>query len=397
MSRSIFPKMSNPKLRFYAILFVIFAAFASLPAKGEILYNVIDLGKLPGYEIPRPWAMNNNGQVVGGATTLLTLESCGVLFDSSGGGNVVDLGGVGSFARAINDNGQIVGGTTDGSGEWLTLFDPSGSGDNTLIYPDGEVWSINDAGLIAGWIDSGNYDRAALFDAATPLTCTDLGSLPGLDGSAALSINNNSGIVGYAYDPASQFPGNSRAVLFDYFNPQNNIDLGSLPGYEASSAFSINDSGQIVGRANYQDDYLPDNFVPRAVLFGSSGGGDNIDLGLVDGIGGAEAFSINNTGQIVGRAFESTFSQPGGVYKSEAVLFDPSGHGDNLNLNDLIDPTLGYHLTNARAINDYGWITCSASGQDNQYYAVLLKPIPEPTTLLLFGLGSLTILCRRKV
>jgi len=392
MGRKVFPKKSKSKLRFYAIQFLIFASITSLPAKGQILYDVIDLGRLPESFVLLPWGINNDGQVVGESVTF-SIDSYGVLFDSSGGGNVIDLGGDGSYAIAINNNGQIVGGINDASGSWLALFDPSGSGDNTLIYFNGVARSINDSGIIAGWVETDDYDRAAVFDAAHPSTYTDLGSLPGLDGSGALSINNNFEIVGYAYDSSSQLLWDTRAVLFDYINPQSNIDLGSLPGYGAATAFSINDSGQIVGRANYQDAYLPDNFVPRAVLFDPSGAGDNVDLGLIDGIGGAEALSINNNGQIVGRAIERTFS----VYKSTAVLFNPTGNGDNLNLNGLINPDLGYNLTTAIAINDNGWIACWASNQDYQSCAVLLTPIPEPATLLLFGLGSLTILCRRKV
>ena len=53
-------------------------------------------------------------------------------------------------------------------------------------------------------------------------------------------------------------------------------------------------------------------------------------------------------------------------------------------LNTLIDPALGIDLTSASAINDHGQIVAN-----NGFHSYLLTPIPEPSTLVLFGVALL--------
>jgi len=59
--------------------------------------------------------------------------------------------------------------------------------------------------------------------------------------------------------------------------------------------------------------------------------------------------SINDHGQIVGIARDGI-----GTYR--ATLFDPTGSGNNIDLNMLIDPGLGWTLEYAYSINNNGWI-----------------------------------------
>jgi hypothetical protein len=56
----------------------------------------------------------------------------------------------------------------------------------------------------------------------------------------------------------------------------------------------------------------------------------------------------------------------------------------------------GWLLTAAGAINNKGQIICNADNfLLNTYDAVLLTPVPEPTTSSLLGLGVLAMLRRR--
>jgi probable HAF family extracellular repeat protein len=86
--------------------------------------------------------------------------------------------------------------------------------------------------------------------------------------------------------------------------------------------------------------------------------------------------SINNVEQVTGQSFISSGA-------SHAFL---SVNGDMLHLNTLIDPALGVMLADAPGINDRGQIVANGFYHGtSDSYAYLLTPVPEPTTLKLFG------------
>jgi probable HAF family extracellular repeat protein len=146
-----------------------------------------------------------------------------------------------------------------------------------------------------------------------------------------------------------------------------------------SWAFSINNN-QIVGVAtNGSGAY-------RACLFDSTGHGSNINLGTINGLKIASANSINDHGQIVGMAY----NDPNDIDNTMcAVLFDPTGQGNNVDLNSLIEPSSGWRLTHAFDINNNGWIV-GYGVHDGQTHAFLL--VPEPTTIVLVVTGGLLML-----
>jgi hypothetical protein len=59
-------------------------------------------------------------------------------------------------------------------------------------------------------------------------------------------------------------------------------------------------------------------------------------------------------------------------------MFDPSGSGFNIDLNELIDPNLGWTLTIAYQINDNGWIVGYGTNPEGDIRAFLLTPVLEP-------------------
>jgi probable HAF family extracellular repeat protein len=165
----------------------------------------------------------------------------------------------------------------------------------------------------------------------------DLGALG--SNSYASSVNNNGQIVG----AAMKIYADNHAVVFDSTGAGNNIDLGTLGGVKSYSsyAFSINNNGQIVGSASIS----PGSDYQHATLFDSTGAGKNIDLGILPGGGQySRAHSINDKGQIVGYA-----SNISGY--SRATLFDSTGGGKNIDLG-----TLGGMASQANSINSGGQI-----------------------------------------
>jgi len=376
--------------------------FLSLSTSAYAYRQVIDLGAGTAYSI------NDSGQVVG--------ESDGraFLYNPAGGGTKIDLGTLGgsqSVAYSINNSGKIVGRAADSYNNFYsTLFDFTGGGNNTNIsnqgfnpFVSGKIYStastINNNGYAVGQHTLGSMPDSSkhgvVIDAKFPfhpgLTVYDLGTLGGSN-SYAYSINNNTNIVGWAESGESVpsgYPKHSYATLFDAPTGQNNINLGTIGG-DFSAAYSINDSDLIVGQADYSTTYQEFPFgiiythsMYHATIFDSTGNGDNIDLGSLGESFYSVAWSVNGLGDIVGWA-----GSPGTKY---ATLFDSTGNGNNIDLNTLIDSD--WVLKEARCINNNGWIVGTGINPSGDTHAFLLTP--EPTTMLLLGLGA-AVLRKRK-
>ena len=356
--------------------------------------QVIDLGALSGYQCSRAQSINDNGQIVGyvyKSNYPFYHRAC--LFDSTGGGantNLGTLGGSQSNAYSINNNGKIVGQAQEGppfdNVYYACLFDSTGGGSNESI--GGSIAScINNNGYIAGQTYVGLVGHACLwYQTSYGISVYDLGTLGGAK-SYAYSINNSIKVVGWAEPDLSSLPIGQpfyyHACLFDTPHGTHNIDLGTLGG-DYSIAYSINDSGLIVGRADYRTDYTPSlQSYYHACIFDASGDGDNIDLGTLGGLASAALFA-NNENQIVGSAYDSSGNL-------KACLFDSTGHGNNVDLNTLIDPSSGWILKEADCINNNGWIV--GYGTYNGIEQAFLLT-PEPASALLLVIGA--ALLRRK-
>lgn len=96
----------------------------------------------------------------------------------------------------------------------------------------------------------------------------------------------------------------------------------------------------------------------------------------------SSAYGINSSGDIVG---DSSLSNG----NTDAFLYE---QGHMIDLNILLPTNSGWTLTAARGINDSGWIT----GQGiigGLFHAYILRPnaVPEPSALVMFGLGMIAI------
>ncbi len=361
-----------------------FVLLLSVCANGTILYDVIDLGTLEGHADSYAFSINNLGQAAGFS------GRHAVLFDITGSGSVLPLGsslltGQYSQANSINDAGIAVGYVAfAGSGlrSHAVLFQTTGDLDS--IYLGGlsyhgysEAHSINDAGQVVGYSRPTSAltgpSLATLFDPTGHGQNIDLG-----DG-AAHSINNLGQIVGWS----SPSVGGGQATLFDPTGGKQNVYLGDLGG-QNSIAYSINDAGLIVGQA--ENDLLQ----PRATVFDPSGIGTNLDLGTIPGYVASVAYAVNNRGEIVGNALQGLWHGGVCIYTTlgPPIFFDPTGGGANAPLNELISPDSGWRLQSAAGINDSGWIVGVGINPAGEWHGYVLKPIPEPVTILVLALGA---------
>ena len=127
-------------------------------------------------------------------------------------------------------------------------------------------------------------------------TVTDLGTLPGGPVSSAYGINENGQVVG----TAEKSSGINHAFLY---SNATMTDLGAgwasgTNGMGMSSASGINDSGQVVGG------YFPDTSGDEHAFLYSNG--TMTDLGsMLPGGSSSVATGINNSGQVVGGVLTS--------------------------------------------------------------------------------------------
>jgi probable HAF family extracellular repeat protein len=278
--------------------------------------------------------------------------------------NVIDLGtlpgGGNSNAESINGNGsQIVGNAYDSSGNLHScLFDSPNRDLGSLGYNESVTcYSVNNNCQIVGGahLAYGFTSRACLFDPTGGGANINLGILPGYQQSNAYSINNKGQIVGLSTNYGPGWASYSHACIF-YATGGSPTDLGALgSNVPYSEAMSINDQGQIVGWAGHGTDRI-------ACLFDATGAGNNIDLG---GLGGNYSLAYsNNDGQIVGVATNSSGY-------SRACIFDPTGGGANIALETVV----GFDNAGAWFINNHAQIVGSAWNSSGNSHAWLFNPM----------------------
>jgi probable HAF family extracellular repeat protein len=309
-------------------------------------YSITDLGTLGG-TLSHARAINDRGMVVGGSE--LACDCKGHPFLWWGGMmHDIDPPGGGSSsddAYGINNLGQVVG---DAFGHPFIFS--RGVGMTDLGFA-GFAYKVNSKSEVIG--QSSVPPHAFVWTNGSSI---DLGTLGGNGVSSAYGINNQGEVVGQA-------TGLNFFHAFVWTRSGGMRDLGTLDGNTTSTsgASAVNDLGQVVGSS-----YSQALGTTHAVYFSDHG---VLDLGTLGGLSSAHA--LNNLGQVVGDSYTA--------FGDHAFITDLQG-GPIIDLNALIPPDSGWdHLFTADGINDAGQIV--GTGQMPGYdimHAYLLSPVERP-------------------
>lgn len=195
-----------------------------------------------------------------------------------------------------------------------------------------EAYAINSRGAVAGISDAGGTRRLGFrwrngrMQALLPL--------PGGVNSAAYGINDRAHVAGVSdiVDPKTRRL-QTRAVMWKADRP---LDLRASADDEDSVAYAINSHDDVVGRVSKDDEnqafLYSKNSITRLGIQGS-------------------AFSINDSGEIVG------VIDPPERGRSSGFLWQ---HGKAFDLNDLLMEAKGFRIEAALAIDENGEILCIA-------------------------------------
>ncbi len=352
--------------------------------------------------------------MVTASATLITMGSAGSAAAASLY-SITDLGSFGgapfnihqTVANDINNAGQVVGWSYDGFQRKRAFLWQNGTMSELNAFSFSalsEAQVINDAGQVAGWISGANSanQSPALWSNSSVMS---LGGGGIGYTNQAYGINNAGQVVGSTRPPMSLgIPENGWFWDKGTLTHVGDISFGLYDPYAILR--SINDAGQIVGTSSIYGGFLRDKdrtitrlgFAPQKInnqgqILGYS---SLWDRGTITDLG-ISAKDFNEVGQVVG------FSSPSGG-SQRAFLWE---NGTKFDLNDLLSENSGWELTEARGINDRGYIIGSGifNGQNR---AFLLTPVgsyepptsvPEPVSsfgLLAFGTLGLGAMHKRK-
>jgi probable HAF family extracellular repeat protein len=274
------------------------------PGSGAFLWedgSLTDLGVLPGMTSSAAEGINASGQVVGSSSNGSAYRAF-VWTAANGMQALPTLGGCCSQAFSINDAGEIVGTSTIAGNEAVTHAVVWRNGVITDIQAptfatgSSQAWNINNVGEVVGTYSDGS-SRSYRWTSADGMV---LLRPPSAFGDEAIGINDEGQIVGWG-EPAAG--GDNQAYVW---TDGVFAELGTLGG-ASSVAMDVNESGQVVGRA---DTGLQRSGALQHVAFLWTAADGMRSLGLSSGTDYAWAFDINESGWVVGVAWQARgFSQ----------------------------------------------------------------------------------------
>ena len=342
-------------------------------ANAQYAYDIVSLGNY------HPNAINNNGQVACNLYSPIDQQYHAFKYNNGQFSDLFHTPVYSSYASGINDAGQIAG-TYQSSASTLQsfLYNSQTGALNTMGTGQGShAYAINQNGDVAGYFRFGTNGLTHAF-----IYSTSTGQLHDIDQNAgnpsgsslseATAINNLGQAAGMAIGPAVGVVAGPQYVFIYSNGVMQNI--GTLPNSVGPTITGINNSGNVIGYA-----LIPNNGV-HGFLYRN---GQMQDLSAALSLPG-EGFAdgINNAGDIIGQDGNGGFLYHNGAVKD---------------LNSLIDPSLGWNIDGATAINDNGQII----GTGNLGGFIMTPHVaatPAPGSLLTFGMGmgALLLAARRK-
>lgn len=224
-------------------------------------------------------AVNNSGDVAGVYYATGTIVHAFVWTQAGGFQDMGTLGGTTSTATGINRSGEVVGysETSSGATHGFLWTQSGGMQDLGAFFP----CAINDAGLMAGSSSSANGNSEA--------AVWNKGRISILGPGVACGINNWGQVAGEKYTLHTD----QQAFIWNPGGGGIQL-LPMLPGALASFGLGINNFGEVVGWSlpNTRDGAY------KAFIWTPTGGTQ--DIGNLGGSYGAQAFAINDAGQVVG-------------------------------------------------------------------------------------------------
>ncbi len=277
----------------------------------------------------------------------------------------------------INNSGQTAGGqsvTNVPSSERSVV----GSADGIQTFGDqpNGAFAINNQGVMAGAIYDGNDPKAAIISASgiVPLPVN-------ARYSSAVDLNDHGLVLGWYFSAERRL---NLPIMWDNGQP---IDLNGDGNFV--DATRINNAGQVAGLKATRIAGT-DNWRLRPALW---------DKGTVTQIPGdhaqqfAESVDLSERGDLVYRVFDydqstATYSN----YETHVWL-----NGVSSSLQSLIAPGFEEYEFGVTSINSSRWIGGAARHRvTGQTFPVILKPVPEPATLLGLTAGLALLIRRRR-